>query len=276
MVCNKCKFAFDRDHNMIRYRLATFLKFLGHSTNQYGIHSPFIYQFLIKCLYKPLSKTQLNALKVNRKHVLNNTEVIEINDFGKGSQQFTTSQRHVNEMARKAGMSLHKAKLMNKIVGYFQTKAILELGTSVGLGSIAMATNHENITIDTIEACTNTCSTAKSHFNYLKLEHINVINSSFEQFFDQNLNPKPYDLIYLDGHHDKTATLQYFDNLEPYIHKDTIMIVDDIYWSKDMQQAWQELQKNQKVKVSIDLYFWGILFFKSGLSKQDFKIRCFI
>lgn len=34
------------------YRIWTYLSFLFRSTNQHGVHSPFVYQYLTKCLYK--------------------------------------------------------------------------------------------------------------------------------------------------------------------------------------------------------------------------------
>lgn len=34
------------------YRIGTYLKFLFRSTNQHGVHSPFVYRYLTKCLYK--------------------------------------------------------------------------------------------------------------------------------------------------------------------------------------------------------------------------------
>jgi predicted O-methyltransferase YrrM len=261
---------------MIWFRIASFIKFLSSSTNQYGIHSPFIYQFLIKCLYKKLPKGDLKTLKHNRNVVLNRQDYINVKDFGKGSQHFSTSRRQVKDMANKAGMSLHKSKLINKIVGYFNINSALELGTSVGLGSIAMATNHPNVKIETIEACPNTHNVAVENFNKLDLKQVYAVNNTFQQFFLQHKGDKFYDLIYLDGHHDKQATLEYFELLQKHIHENSLIILDDIYWSKDMREAWEELKKDKRVKVSIDLYFWGILFFRPGLSKQDFKIRCFI
>lgn len=34
------------------YRIGAYLKFLFCSTNQHGVHSPFVYQYLTKCLYR--------------------------------------------------------------------------------------------------------------------------------------------------------------------------------------------------------------------------------
>ena len=38
------------------YRVIAYLKFFFTSTNQHGVHSPFIYNFVTKCLYKRLFK----------------------------------------------------------------------------------------------------------------------------------------------------------------------------------------------------------------------------
>ncbi len=45
------------------------IKFLCTATNQYGIHSPFVYQYLINCLYKRPSDSRIKALDVLLKSV---------------------------------------------------------------------------------------------------------------------------------------------------------------------------------------------------------------
>jgi len=179
-------------------------------------------------------------------------------------------------MAKKTGMSLHQSKLMSKIISYFNIKSTLELGTSVGLGSIAMATLHPENDIESVEACPNTFQVVQQHLEKLQLNNIRVHNTHFKDFLEELPENKQYDLVYMDGHHDEQATLAYFSSLKPHFHSDSIVILDDIYWSPGMQRAWATICKDKSVKVSIDLYFWGILFFRPGLSKQDFKIRCFI
>ena len=114
----------------------------------------------------------------------------------------------------------------------------------------------------------------KAFFKNQKLHNIKVYNTDFQTFLADLSSDKIYDLIYLDGHHQKEATLQYFYHLKKHIHEDSLIILDDIYWSQGMQEAWQTILKDEDVKVGIDLYFWGIIFFKPALSKQNFKIRC--
>lgn len=259
---------------MFSFKLKTFLQFLWFSKNQHAVHSPFIYNFITKCLYaKPLKSTS-KQLKHYRKAILKSQSLIEMTDIGEGSQRFQTGTREVSAVAKNAGMGWHQSKLMHKIVNYFNVKKTLELGTSVGLGSLAMSINQSQNQIDSVEACSNTAEFAEHYFKSKYLNNIKTYNTNFQSFLNQLASNKTYDLIYLDGHHQKRATLQYFKQLKKHIHEDSLIILDDIYWSKDMQEAWQTILKDKDVKVSIDLYFWGILFFKPALSKQNFKIRC--
>jgi predicted O-methyltransferase YrrM len=89
----------------------------------------------------------------------------------------------------------------------------------------------------------------------------------------QQLKPESYDLIFFDGNHKKEPTLEYFDTLLSCVHNETVFIFDDIYWSKGMTEAWKTMIQHPKVTVSIDTFFWGILFFRKEQAKEHFVIR---
>ena len=40
-----------------------------------------------------------------------------------------------------------------------------------------------------------------------------------------------------------------------------------------MKQAWSEIKKHPKVRVTVDIFHCGIVFFKKGQAKEHFKIR---
>ncbi len=46
------------------YRIWTYLKFFLSSTNQHGVHSPFVYAYLTKCLYKRTTYSGNRVFKV--------------------------------------------------------------------------------------------------------------------------------------------------------------------------------------------------------------------
>ncbi len=82
-----------------------------------------------------------------------------------------------------------------------------------------------------------------------------------------------FDLIYFDGNHQKSATLQYFESLLPTAHNDSVFIFDDIHLSEEMEDAWKEIKKHPKVQVTIDTFYLGLVFFRREQAKEHFKIR---
>jgi predicted O-methyltransferase YrrM len=77
----------------------------------------------------------------------------------------------------------------------------------------------------------------------------------------------------VDGNHRKDATLNYFEWCLPKLSQNSIMIFDDIYWSKGMKEAWAQIKAHPEVSVSIDLFWIGLVFVRKGQVKEDFIIR---
>ncbi|NNL79773.1 MAG: class I SAM-dependent methyltransferase, partial [Flavobacteriaceae bacterium] len=57
------------------------------------------------------------------------------------------------------------------------------------------------------------------------------------------------------------------------IHNNSIMIFDDIHWSAEMEEAWAIICEHSRVKVSIDIFYWGLVFFREEQAKEHFNIR---
>ena len=54
----------------------------------------------------------------------------------------------------------------------------------------------------------------------------------------------------------------------------SIIVLDDIHWSKEMYKAWKEIKNNKNVKCSIDAFYFGILFFDANfIEKVEYKIK---
>jgi len=50
----------------------------------------------------------------------------------------------------------------------------------------------------------------------------------------------------------------------------SVVVVDDIHWSVEMEKAWEELCRHPLVYGSVDLFRCGILFFDPALNRQHF------
>lgn len=256
------------------YQAISYLKFLLKSTDKHGIHSPFVYDFTANCLDKKIDKTEGIYLGYQsyKSSLLADKTFINITDFGAGSKHFKSNQRQISDIAKYAGISNKKAKLLTKVLNYFKPKSILELGTSLGLSSLILSQQNRAKVI-TIEGCKATSNFAQTHLVALKLNSVSFISGEFSKVLPQLAKEHQFDLVYFDGNHQKEATLNYFNQCLKTIHNETLFIFDDIHLSQAMHESWQELIKNPKIMVSIDMFYFGIVFFRTEQTKQHFLIR---
>jgi predicted O-methyltransferase YrrM len=256
------------------FQIKSYLKFLWNSKNEHGVHSPFVFNLLTKCFYDKKTKPEYSILKNYRKSLLENKSFIEVTDFGAGSKVFKSNTRQIAKIAKTAGISPKRAELLFRITNYFQSKNILEIGTSLGLATSALALGNPKAKIITLEGCPETGNVAKNHLENFDCKNVDTIITEFEDFLVRtNLQSTDYDLIYFDGNHSKKATLAYFDLLLTTITNDSVWIFDDIHWSPEMEGAWQTIKNHPKVTVTIDTFQWGFVFFRYEQEKEHFVIR---
>ena len=254
------------------YNIKQYIKFLFKSTNQHGVHSPFVYHLITKCFYDKTNYSAYKQLKSYKKLLLNNKNTMVINDLGAGSQIAKSNTRKVSQIAKNAGTTTSRAKLLCRLTQYFKPNSILELGTSLGIATHAMSLGHPASKITTIEGCPNISKFSEDNFKTFNLSNIDLLTGNFSDII-QTLKSNTYDLIFFDGNHQKEATIDYFETLLQTTHNDTVFIFDDIYWSKGMTEAWKTIIQHPKVTVSIDTFFWGFVFFRREQNKEHFVIR---
>ena len=77
----------------------------------------------------------------------------------------------------------------------------------------------------------------------------------------------------VDANHTYQNTLDYFFMLKSLRNSKSIIIFDDIHWSKEINDAWQKIKADEDITLTVDTWNYGFVFFNSDLSKQDFIIR---
>lgn len=254
--------------------ISKYLSFLAKSTNQHGVHSPFVYGLVTSCIYKKSSPSVEDKLKIFFKRIKQNHTEIRITDFGAGSKYFKNNKRKVSALARKVGISKKYALLLNRLVSHLEVNQALELGTSIGLATMAMCIENKKIKIDTVEGCSEITKVATSQFEHYQIkDQVIVYNENIKNILPVLTSTKKYDLVYVDANHQKEATLDYFEQCLQAKHNDSVFIFDDINWSEAMQETWETIKSHSEVKVTIDLFRWGLVFFRKEQNKEHFKIR---
>ncbi|AXT20768.1 class I SAM-dependent methyltransferase [Flavobacteriaceae bacterium AU392] len=253
-------------------RIFAYIKFLLRSKNQHGVHSPFVYDLITKCFYDSKKYAPYFQLKKYRQFLLQNKNTISVTDLGANSRVMKDNTRVISQISKNAGTTYKRAKLLYRLTSYFKFNTVLELGTSLGMGTQAIHLGNSKAAITTIEGCPNTSKEAISSFKIFNINNINCITGDFNRVIKE-LTTNTYDFIFFDGNHQKEATLNYFETLLQTIHNDSVFIFDDIYWSKEMTEAWEEIKQHPKVSVTIDTFFWGFVFFRKEQEKEHFTIR---
>ena len=254
------------------YLVREYIKYCLIAKNRHGIHSPFVYDFNDKCLSMPIPDFEFQVFKKLQKSFLNNKNKIEVEDLGAGSRKLN-KQRTISEIARVAGSNDKYGKLLFRLVAHYKPKTVLELGTSLGLGTYLMSAASEDIYVTTVEGCKNTFEIARRSFPSSQHIKVDFIHSDFISFLENLEEKTKFDMIFIDGDHKSESLFKQLELLSPYIHDETIIILDDIRWSKDMLFAWNKLVQSPYYQLTIDLFKVGIIMKRSHQEKEGFVIR---
>lgn len=241
----------------------------------HGIHSPFVFDFIIHVLNDKKKYDCYPKIERLRKELLNNNTTIEVEDFGAGSAVIPFKNRVVKDIAASSLKKKKYAQLLFRIAKYYQAKTIVELGTSFGITASYLASANPDSKVFTFEGAKNIANIALQNFEKTELWNIELCEGNFGKSLSL-LNDKAenIDLLFVDGNHRKNATLEYFELFFKKSNEHSIFIFDDIHWSAEMEEAWKLIQQDDSVTMTIDLFFIGLVFFNTGFKvKQHFSIR---
>jgi predicted O-methyltransferase YrrM len=198
---------------------------------------------------------------------------VTIEDLGAGSAKMPVKERSISDIARFSSTSPKYGRLLQNIVAYLKPATVIELGTCLGLGTLYMASAAKDTKVYTIEGSKTLHQKTKENFASLSMNNIISLQGNFDDLLPVLLKENgKFDLIFIDGNHKKEATIKYLQLCMPYAHPNSVVIFDDIRWSDDMQEAWREICRNEKVNLTLDLFKMGVVFFNDKIIKQNFEL----
>lgn len=256
------------------FRVFSFLKYYIKAGDEHAVHSPFLFYFYITAIYTQKQFYRFEYIEKLRKKALQNYSSIQVTDLGAGSSKLKGQVRKISDIAKTSTKNPQIGQLLFRLVWLSKSKNILELGTSLGFSTSYLASVDSQSQVITLEGCPEISKLAQQTFDKLNLKNISIIKGPIENTLDEALNKfKKLDLVFVDANHRYEPTLQYFNQILPYLHEDSIMVFDDIYWSEEMKQAWESIKNHDRVTISIDLFQCGVLFFRTNAPKQNYTLR---
>jgi len=154
-----------------------------------------------------------------------------------------------------------------------KAEVILELGSCAGIsGGYLAASDHCKI-LHTIEGSAPLASLASETISQISPKY-KVHNLLFDEALD-DLLPKldHVDLAFIDGHHEKIATIHYWQRIAPKMRDGGIVIFDDVSWSQDMRDCWNYLSVQPEFSHAFDFGSIGICICDKSPSTHTHKNR---
>jgi predicted O-methyltransferase YrrM len=139
-----------------------------------------------------------------------------------------------------------------------KARNILELGACAGLSACYLSATEHCRRLVTVEGAPALAEIAARSLEQAG-HRATVVNALFDDALDQLLPPEqPLDLAFIDGHHEKVATLHYFERIAPHVRPGGLVLFDDISWSSDMRDCWNEVVADRRLSDVVDCGVVGI------------------
>jgi len=228
----------------------------------HGIHSPYLFQFV-------------NGVVFNGDRVDVPAEILRAHtDLRKERRFMSAAQavRTIRSFVRSSSVNQTQGALLFRIARWLNPEMILELGTGLGVSTLYLASGLFNV--HTIEGDPARALFSQQLFKRLGLNGVNVHCGEVDEKMKELAAKLPGRfLAFVDANHKYEPTLRYLRLLINATGEESVIVLDDIYWSRGMFRAWNEVITWPEVRVSIDLFYMGILLLRRDLYKSHLKIK---
>jgi precorrin-6B methylase 2 len=292
------------------YQAAAYARHLliARSTEGYGVHSPYAFDFLNSVVKSRTDEKIVKAFKGLRREMLHDERIITVTDMGAGSAR--KKERKISDIAGRAALPCKYALLLSRMVqgagcrvqgtGFsvqgsafnvqgkehgawgMEQRArgkvkgdgiILEFGTSLGLSALAMALAAPDRRVVTVEGCPALAAIASENLKRYGAYNAEVLNMEFSAALDK-LEKENIKIVFafIDGNHKGAALMEYVSGIMK-MGDEVIITSDDIHHSKDMFHAWRTIISSDSAATTMEIFRFGIIFRLHSLTPAHYRIR---
>ena len=254
--------------NTFIFRIKSLIKYKIKAKSSLSIHSPFLFEFYSAIKKpEPLNDNEEKKLLSIRKKLSEDKSSLVFKDPGSKGGIIDTK---VNEIYKRTAKSSKQAHSIAAVAKYIQAKNILELGTAFGTTSLTIQYYNPKAKIISIEGVKEIAAIAEKSKELCFSNAFEIRKGLFNKLLPEVIKEFDFiDFAFIDGHHTSKATLEYLDIIYPTLSSKFILIIDDIYYSKDMESCWNKLMNDKRFNASIDLFHFGILIKNPDIHQQN-------
>ncbi len=277
-------FAAIMDFRQLTYRVWSWVKFqlTAWNTGGEGVHSPYLFEWVRMVMSDRHRYYSWDLIEDCRRKMLEDTRELHYVDYGSGSRgvKGRESVRRVCDVARSSLTNRRYAEMLSRLVNWLGGQQrtrdaglkIIELGTSLGITTSYLATVDRRDRVTTYEGCEAVASLARCNWESLGLTNIDCVVGEIDVDVlgaDKSL----FDIAFVDASHTYASTRAFFNMLVGRVHEKSVIIIDDIHYSTEMERAWLEICADERVTSTMDLYQMGLVFFDRRYWRRNYKMR---
>jgi len=247
--------------------------YLLHSVNaknRHGLHSPFVYRLVDTVFYDFEAKNVYTDVEKLRNGLLTDTRTITLTE--PGTENY--SSKKISVVAEETLRLPKIDQLLHRVAAFLKPANMLEISACPGITSLYLHAGAPKANLLAWEEKPETFDIAQDTFKKAKIDTINLLTGKYDTTFLRLINAlDKLDFVLINSHHNSKGALKYFELCLPKAHEKTVFIFDGIYHNKEMAQAWNKIKANPKVTVTVDIFWIGLVFFRDGQAREDFKIK---
>ena len=272
------------DTKTLIYRLKSWIRFhlTAWNTGGEGVHSPYLFEWIRLIMSDKNGYYIWQEIEACRQNLLQDERLVEFVDYGMGRRVAGgVSSKLVKSIAKNSLASKKYAQMLFRLVNWLGHELqrpndkgliIVELGTSLGITTAYLASANSRNKVLTFEGSEAVAKIALESWNQLNISNIECVVGEINVEQLRSILQQ-VDIVFIDANHTYASTRDYFNVLADKVHQKSVIVVDDIHHSEEMERAWKEICADERVTTTMDLYQMGLVFFDKHYWNRNYKIR---
>jgi hypothetical protein len=251
----------------IIFSIKAYLIYWLKKEDRYSQQSPFVFKVYSR-LIQFLKENERGNREIEkfRQNLRKDKSIIQVVDLGAGSKKVPQANRRVADITRYSTSGVKFAQLYAFFCGLTPAENVIELGTCVGISTRYLDRQTKG-NLFSFEGSSQIQNVAQRE---PKPSNTKFILGSIEERLPSLLSTfSAVDFALIDANHTYEGTISSFKALLTKAHSKSIYAIGDIHWSEEMEQAWEEIKSYPEVKLSLDFFECGIIFFDFPGEKTD-------
>lgn len=245
--------------SLILFRVWRYAMYWLKKANGHSLHSPFVFSLYNECLKNHRFLPDLVPVEAIRLSMQKDNRIFK--EKTKGAESSIGKNQVISRIANVGISNSSHSKLLKSLIERYKLSNVLELGTSLGINTMYLASSGGVNSVVTVDGDRNISIIAQENFQKAQFQNIQTVCSDIDEYLMNSLELKDkFDFIFIDANHKKDPTLRYFEQCQKFGSERLIIVIDDINWSREMRDAWNDIKERSEVCLTIENYQFGIVF----------------